>query len=118
MPEAKAERSAIGDIYDFLAKKSVDIDITLENHVEALKTQALKKLVELEKKMLRAEKRNHREVMSKIERLKDKLFPLGNLQERMDNIIIFYAKYGKEFIEACYHSSMTLEQEFVILNEE
>lgn len=118
MPEAKAERSAIGDIYDFLAKKSVDIDITLENHVEALKTQALKKLVELEKKMLRAEKRNHREVMSKIERLKDKLFPLDNLQERMDNIIIFYAKYGKEFIEACYHSSMTLEQEFVILNEE
>ncbi|HRO83363.1 MAG TPA: bacillithiol biosynthesis cysteine-adding enzyme BshC [Niabella sp.] len=116
--EVKAEREALRDIYDSIAKRSIDIDITLQNHVEALKTQALKKLIELEKKMLRAEKRNYMEAMSQIERLKDKLFPLENLQERMDNIIIFYAKYGKEFIDACYHSSMTLEQEFVILNED
>jgi len=39
------------------------------------------------------------------------------LQERMDNLMYYYAKWGKEFIQQVYQHSLSLEQEFVVINE-
>ena len=96
---------------------SGSVDKTLEQHVEKLETQALQKLEELEKKILRAEKKNHEEARRKIHEIREVLFPMGNLQERVDNFIPWYAEYGKAFIEGLYHHSPALEQEFSILEE-
>jgi bacillithiol biosynthesis cysteine-adding enzyme BshC len=93
------------------------VDKTLEQHVEKLETQALQKLEELEKKMLRAEKKNHEEIRRKIHEIREALFPLENLQERIDNFIPWYAEHGADFIEILYKNSLTLEQEFTILEE-
>ncbi len=80
------------------------VDKTLEQHVEKLETQALQKLEELEKKILRAEKKNHEEARRKIHEIREVLFPMGNLQERVDNFIPWYAEYGKAFIEGSLSS--------------
>ncbi|MEI9810860.1 MAG: bacillithiol biosynthesis BshC [Bacteroidota bacterium] len=40
----------------------------------------------------------------------------GNgLQERYDNALYYYARWGQEFIQKLYEHSLTLEQEFVIM---
>jgi len=93
------------------------VDKTLEQHVDKLESQALQKLEELEKKILRAEKKNHEDVRRMIHEIREALFPMESLQERIDNFIPWYAEYGKAFLELIYQHSLTLEQEFVILEE-
>jgi uncharacterized protein YllA (UPF0747 family) len=78
----------------------------------------LNALQELEKKMLRAEKRKHADLQRQIEKLKAALFPNNGLQERVENFSLFYAKWGKDFIEELHKDSLTLEQEFTILLEQ
>ena len=103
------------DLYESLIKQAGSIDSTLIQHVEKLKTQQLEKLKELEKKMLRAEKRKFGDQQRQIEKIKDRLFPKDGLQERYDNLLYYYAMYGPEFIQKIYDHSLALEQEFTVL---
>ncbi|MEO6733501.1 MAG: bacillithiol biosynthesis cysteine-adding enzyme BshC [Ferruginibacter sp.] len=104
-------------LYDQLKAIAGKVDITLEAHTVALQTQALKKLAALEKKILRAEKRKFEEEQVKLKKIKAALFPNNNLQERVDNMMLYYAKWGKEFIRMIYGHSKGLDQEFVVLVE-
>ena len=79
--------------------------------------QAAKKISVLEKKMLRAEKKKFEAQQRQLHKIKSQLFPNDNLQERMDNLLVYYAKWGKEFIEMIYKNSPGLEQQFIILTE-
>jgi bacillithiol synthase len=103
--------------YERIKKISGSVDRTLEQHVEKLEIQAVQKLEELEKKILRAEKKNHEDVRHRIHEIREALFPLGDLQERVENFIPWYADFGQEFIEFIYRHSPALEQEFMILEE-
>jgi bacillithiol synthase len=111
------QMAELRNFYSSVKSISGAVDKTLEQHVEKLETQALQKLEELEKKILRAEKKNHEEVRRKIHEIREALFPLENLQERIDNFIPWYAEYGNAFIELLYKNSLALEQEFIILEE-
>ena len=102
------ELKGFEDLYTILEKRSAEIDVTLSHHIEALKTKAIKKLVELEKKLLRAEKRKFSEQQSQIQKIKSLLFPNKSLQERVENISGFYVKYDKEFLECIYKYSKGL----------
>ena len=93
------------------------IDTTLVAHTAALQTQALKKISALEKKMLRAEKKKFAAQQRQLQKIKAQLFPNNNLQERTDNLMPYYAKWGKDFIRMIYDNSKGLEQEFGILVE-
>jgi bacillithiol synthase len=104
-------------LYEEIKKQAASIDITLEKHVDFLKTKTLQRLQELEKKMLRAEKRKFTDQQRQIHTIKEKLFPGNSLQERYDNFMPYYAKWGREFIQRLYEQSLNLEQEFVILSE-
>lgn len=103
--------------YEQLKKQAVPIDISLGQHIDALKARSIHRLQELEKKMLRAEKRKFTDQQRQIQTIKDKLFPRNSLQERIDNFIPYYAKWGKDFINKLYEFSLGLEQEFVIIKE-
>jgi bacillithiol biosynthesis cysteine-adding enzyme BshC len=105
----------VEQLYELFKKQAGAVDSTLSKHVDALKTNAVHRLQELEKKMLRAEKRKFADQQRQIQTIKSKLFPGNGLQERCDNMLYYYAKWGKEFIEKLYEHSLSLEQEFVIL---
>jgi uncharacterized protein YllA (UPF0747 family) len=109
--------SELENLYESFKKQATAIDTTLEKHVEALKAKTVYRLLELEKKMLRAEKRKYAEQRRQIRTIRQQLFPDGGLQERIDNIIYYYAKWGKDFLQQLYNNSLALEQEFVILQE-
>lgn len=102
-------------LYNGIKKQATSIDSTLEKHVEALKIQTLHRLQELEKKMLRAEKRKFADQQRQIHTIREKLFPGDGLQERMENLSYYYALWGREFISKLYTHSLNLEQEFVML---
>lgn len=103
-------------LYETLRQQAAAIDVTLSQHVEALKTKALYRLQELEKKLLRAEKRKFAEQQNQIQQIRQNLFPGNGLQERKESMLGFYAKFGKEIITELYKHSLSLEQEFVAMS--
>ncbi|MEO5948194.1 MAG: bacillithiol biosynthesis cysteine-adding enzyme BshC [Chitinophagaceae bacterium] len=109
--------SAIEELYESVKKQAKAVDTTLEQHVDALKTKTVFRLQELEKKMLRAEKRKFTDQQGQIQKVKEELFPGNGLQERHENISYYYAKYGVAILQLLYSESLSLEQEFVILTE-
>lgn len=108
--------SELENLYELFKKKAAAVDTTLEKHVEALKTKTVYRLQELEKKMLRAEKRKFADRERQIHAIKENLFPGNGLQERRENLAYYYAKWGKGFLDTLYEHSPGLEQEFVILH--
>ena len=111
------EQRALNEIYQKLKTISGAVDITLVNHTEALQVKAIKKIEALEKKMLRAEKQKFEAQQRQLHKIKMVLFPNNSLQERIENLIPFYAKWGDGFIKALYENSLALQQELVILEE-
>jgi bacillithiol biosynthesis cysteine-adding enzyme BshC len=106
---------AINLQYQALKEITEKISASLKNHTEALQTKALKSLHVLEKKMLRSEKRRFEAQQRQIEKIKSELFPNNSLQERVENFSIFYAKYGKDWLQTVYNQSLSLEQQFTII---
>jgi uncharacterized protein YllA (UPF0747 family) len=84
-------------------------------HINALEVKALKALRNLEKKMLRAEKNKHTVLSTQLHTLKSGLFPNNTLQERVENILPYYALYGQSFIDMLYRFSPALGEKFGIL---
>lgn len=104
--------------YNEVMQMATKVDNTLHDHVAALKTRSLQKLQELEKKMLRAEKRKFDTELQRIRKIKSILFPKNSLQERVENIAGFYSLFGKELLNILLSNSLTLEQQFTILEIE
>jgi bacillithiol biosynthesis cysteine-adding enzyme BshC len=103
--------------YEQIRVQAEAIDKTLSQYVSSIKTRSLKDLEELEKKMLRAEKRKFEEQQRQIQKIKEVLFPNGGLQERVENFSWFYAKWGRDFIQELLNNSLAFEQEFTVLTE-
>ena len=104
-----------GQVDSYLKKVAAEIDTTLQEHVESLQTQNLKEISALEKKLLRAEKRKFENQENQLRKIFSALFPGKNLQERTENFMTFYSKWGSDFFEILYNASLTLEQEFCII---
>ncbi|HNP53221.1 MAG TPA: bacillithiol biosynthesis cysteine-adding enzyme BshC [Ferruginibacter sp.] len=111
------EMNQVKRIYQSLTEQATAVDPTLAKHVQALQTQVLKRLQELEKKMLRAEKRKQEDSVRQIQKLKSALFPGGTLQERVDNIIPWIARYGLTLLNDIHHHARGLDQQFCVLEE-
>ena len=109
------QKAMLKDLYDQMKNIAAIPDITLQKHVEALHIKALQRIEILEKKMLKAEKKKFEAQQRQLQKLRSQLFPNNGLQERVENLLPFYAKFGKDFIKMVYDNSMGLEQEFGIL---
>ena len=92
------------------------IDATLGAHTMNLSVQSAKKMVALEKKMLKAEKRKQATSLERIRHIKENLFPENSLQERVDNFSEWVGDYGWAWVDAVLEHSNTMEQGFTILS--
>lgn len=112
------EKQQIKEVYDNIKETVQQIDVTLDPHTQALFIKALKGIDTLEKKMLKAEKRKFETQQRQIKKLKSLLFPDGSLQERVENFMPYYARYGRDFINILYENSLVFQQQFCVLSEE
>jgi len=83
--------------------------------VKAQETKQLKGLENLEKRLLKAEKRVHSEKLERIISLQNELFPNQSLQERKANFSEFYLEFGKDLISEIIDNLKPLETKFTIL---
>lgn len=113
--QVEHEKEQLLAVYKDIRSKAAAVDPTLLAHVEALEKAAIEKLDALEQKMLRAEKRKHAESLYRTRLIKDQLFPGGNLQERTDNMALWYAHFGQQWIQSILDHSEPITNGFTVL---
>lgn len=112
----KDEWREIDSIFEKLKLRIHKIDPTLSPSTEAVKVRLEKALKNLEKKIVKAEKKNFSAALNDIEKIKNSLFPNGGLQERKENFGLFYVKYGDAFIKSLIEDFKPLDLKFTIIN--
>ncbi|MCU0338683.1 MAG: bacillithiol biosynthesis cysteine-adding enzyme BshC [Spirosomaceae bacterium] len=111
------EKAAIAQVFEQILMKAILIDKTLEGTVNAEKTKTLATLENLEKRLQKAEERNHETEVSQLLGLKNKLFPNGGLQERSENFLNFYLN-DTLFLQKLLAHFNPLDFSFNVLTEE
>lgn len=86
------EINKLDEIFHSIRDRAAKIDSTLIKFIGSQKIKTLSSIEKIEQKMLRAEKRVHKEKLGQLTVVKDTLFPNGNPQERVDNFLNFYQK--------------------------
>lgn len=92
-----------------LLKIAAQTDKSFIGAVKAQEAKQIKGLENLEKRLLKAEKRVHAEKLERIIHLQNELFPKNSLQERKNNFSEFYSK---EIINTIVLLSNPLKTEF------
>lgn len=112
-------REEIHRTFDDLNQKINSIDSTLSQAVQAERAKTMKSIDILENKMIKAEKRKKETEINRLMSIKNKLFPNQNsLQERYDNFIPYFLKYGYQWIDEIIHHADPFDKNFKILLEE
>lgn len=111
----KDEWMELNAIFGKIKLRTHKIDPSLGPSTEAVKARLKKAINNLEKKLLKADKRNHEDALIQIERIKEKLFPGGGLQERTENFATLYVKYGDGLVRELINYFDPLAFKFTIL---
>ena len=109
------QMESLTNLYTVIKNEVVKVDPTLGAHAENLAHQAKAKIAELEKKMVRAERRKQAVAIKRIHRIKKELFPQDNLQERVENFSKWVGQYDQSWIETIMEHSTGLESKFRII---
>ncbi len=100
-----------------IAHKAYLIDPTLEKAVEADGVKLKASLEQWESRLMRAEKQKHEVVLTQLRTLKEKLFPANGLQERHDNFIPVYLRYGNRMFDILKEKMLPLEHGFIVIED-
>lgn len=92
------EQQATLSGFDRLIQRTEVIDPSTAQFAKAERQRLQKTLENIEKKLIRAEKKKHDTVLKRIERIRQQLLPGGRLEERVSSCIPFLC-YQEDFIE-------------------
>ncbi|NQY68806.1 MAG: bacillithiol biosynthesis cysteine-adding enzyme BshC [Flavobacteriales bacterium] len=105
------------DSINDLLHEAIGVDSSIESSLKGEEKKILNSLDAIDKRIYKARKRKLEDQIARIENIKSKLFPDNGLQERYENIIPFYLKYGEDFIETLKKEFDPFINEFQILSE-
>ena len=109
------ELKQIEEFYNILSEKTSQQDVSLSQHVAALQKKHTDRLLLLEKKMFKAQKRKFIDTASQMDKLKHQLFPNNQLQERIYNFSVCYSKQGKDFLTMIYEATEVFGKNFIVI---
>ncbi len=98
--------------FNEVAKKT---DISFQGAVNAQAKKQFNGIKNLQKRLLRAEKRRQKDLVDRIIVLQNQILPNQSLEERQRNFSEYYLEYGASFIENLKASLRPLQLEFTIL---
>ncbi|MGK7389637.1 MAG: bacillithiol biosynthesis cysteine-adding enzyme BshC [Candidatus Cyclobacteriaceae bacterium M2_1C_046] len=113
--ELNGQITRFEELFNSIKQQALAIDPTLGPHVEAQKEKTKKRLENMEKKFIRAEKRNQSDKLRQVEAVLEFLFPNQSLQERTDNFLNFYLE-NPDFIKDLINCFDPFDYRFHILN--
>ena len=111
------EKDAFNAVFDAILDKAKAVDQTMHGAVKAEQTRLLNSLKHLEKRIVKAEERNHESEINQLLSLKNKLFPNGIAQERYDNLLNFYVN-DPDFIEKLFDLFDPLDYKYNVMIED
>lgn len=91
-------------------------DASFMGAVGAQEKKQLNGLDKLEKRLLKAQKRNHSEELDRLKNIQDQLFPNQSLQERQLNFSEFYLEYGENLLDLLKENLEPLDFSFTVLD--
>ena len=101
--------------FDSLYALALQTDQSFTGAVKAQEKKQLKGLENLEKRLLKAQKRKYTDQIERATSLQDALFPNQSLQERQLNFSEFYLENGTQLIPKIIEKLQPLEQNFAII---
>lgn len=110
-----SQKEKIQELFNELKPIVEKTDISFKGALEAQEKKQLKGFMNLEKRLLKAEKNNHADMLGRIKLLQDELFPRQGLQERNVNFAEFYKEYGEELIPTLLNTSNPLDFRFLVI---
>lgn len=113
----KEEWSELLQTLEKIKLRSSKIDPTLAQSTSAIQARLEHAIDRLEKKLIRAEKKNYHTRLEQIDQIKAELFPKDSLQERTENFGLFYVKWGQQFIDELIRNFEPLDFKFTVLTE-
>ena len=111
------ESQEFTNIFDKIVEKAIKVDKTLEGAVKGEQQKVLNALENLEKRLKKAEERNQETEVNQLLGVKQKLFPNGVPQERVENFLNFYLN-NSEFLNQVAEAFDPLDFSFNVLVEE
>jgi bacillithiol biosynthesis cysteine-adding enzyme BshC len=93
------QQTKMAGVFAEISERATAIDGTLKAAVEAEFQKASNAIKNIESKIMRSEKQKQETGINQVKKIKEKFFPEDALQERYDNFIPYYLKYGDTFIE-------------------
>jgi len=110
-----SELVKLDDLFSSLLSKTIDEGV--KSSILAEKQKQVNALKKIEHKLLKLEKQKHQNALSQISVIKTKLFPNNVLQERHENFIPFYLKYGVEFFDLLKKELKLFERKFILFSD-
>ena len=101
--------------FEDLYKLANQTDKSFFGAVKAQEAKQLKGLDNLEKRLLKAQKRKLSDSVYRMTNIQNELFPNQSLQERNSNFSEFYLEYGEQLIHELVKNLKPLNTEFLIL---
>ena len=101
--------------FDALYSIAKQTDDSFLGALKAQETKQIKGIENLEKRLLKAQKRKMADVLERITQLQNELFPNQSLQERQTNFSEFYLDNGATLIPDLVEKLKPLEQRFEII---
>ena len=101
--------------FDALREMASKTDPSFIGAVNAQETKQIKGLTNLEKRLIKAEKKQYADTLNRVTVLQDELFPNQSLQERTANFSAFYLEDGKVIIQKLFAVLKPLEHRFEVV---
>jgi bacillithiol synthase len=101
--------------FESLAKIALQTDKSFIGALKAQEAKQIKGLNHLEKRLLKAEKKNQSERLERIKELQNQLFPNYGLQERNLNFAVYFEIYGNQLISKLIEEIKPLQFNFTII---
>lgn len=105
---------ALAKLFEEAQQEAKAIDTTLEQLVKAEQRKAEKSFEKIERKMLKAERKNQEILVNRIYAIHEHLFPDGTPQERKDNFLNFYL-HNDQFVTQCFSALDPFDFRFHLL---
>ncbi|MDC9721522.1 MAG: bacillithiol biosynthesis cysteine-adding enzyme BshC [Urechidicola sp.] len=109
------QRQQIDSHFEKLEEIATQTDKSFIGAVKAQKQKQLNGLDNLEKRLLKAERRKYKDLTARIKEVQDAIFPKQSLQERNTNFSELYLEYGEELIPKLKEALKPLDLEFTII---
>ena len=112
--DLKAQKIALEQQFEYLKQIALQTDPSFLGAVKAQEAKQIRGLENLEKRLLKAQKRKHEDVLKRLTDLQNELFPNHSLQERIINFSEIFLNHP-QIISSCFKKLEPLSNRFEII---